>query len=55
MSGFLDNYDSNNKGDGKTDGQTRTKVSTGKIYEFVCSNVMTPGITERRTLMTRVS
>ena len=41
----LDKYESNNTGDGQTDGQTRTEVRTGKIYEFVRSNVMTPGVT----------
>ena len=51
----LDKYESNHTGDEKTDGQTRTEVRTGNIYEFVRLNVMTPGVTERRTLMTRVS
>ena len=45
---FVDKYESNHTGDGQTDGQTRTD-------EFVRSNVMTPGVTERKTLMTRVS
>ena len=51
----LDKYESNHIGDIKKDGQTRTEARTGKIYEFIRSNVMTPGVTERRTLMTRVS
>ena len=52
----LDKYESNHKGDGKTDKQTITEVyTTVKIYESVRSNVMTHGVTERRTLMTRVS
>ena len=52
---IVDKYESNHIGDGQTEGQTRTDVRTGKIYEFLQSNVMTPGVTERRTLMTRVS
>ena len=48
----IDKYESNHTGDVQTDGQTRTEVRTGKIYEFVRSNVMTPGVTKRRTLMT---
>ena len=55
FSGYEDKYESNHTGDGQTDGQTRTEVRTGKIYEFIRSNVITPGLTERRTLMTRVS
>ena len=51
----LDKYQSNRTGDGQMDGQTRTEVRTGKIYELIRSNVMTPGIKERRALMTRVS
>ena len=51
----LDKYESNHTYDGQTDGKKRTEVRTGKIYEFVRSNVMTPGVTERWTLMTRVS
>ena len=51
----LDKYESNHTGDGQTDGQTRTEVRMGKIYEFVQSNVMTCGVTERQTLMTQVS
>ena len=31
----LDKYESKHTGDGQTDGQTRTEVRTGKIYEFV--------------------
>ena len=50
----LDKYESNHTGDGKTDGQTRTDVRTKNIYELVRSNVMTPGVTEHRTLMPRV-
>ena len=50
----LDKYDSNHTGDGQTDGQTITGVCTGKIYEFAQSNVMTPDVTERQTLMTWV-
>ena len=52
---MLDKYESNHTGDGKTDGQTRTEVCTGKIYKLVRSNVMTPGVTERRTLMKQAS
>ena len=51
----LDKYESNHTGIGKTDEQTITDVYTGKIYEFVQSNVMTPCVTERETLMTWVS
>ena len=51
----LDKYESNHKGDGQTDGQIITEVRTENIYEFVRSNVMIPGVTERRALMTRVS
>ena len=40
----LDKYESNHTGDGQTNGQTRTEVRTGKIYEFVRLNVMTPGV-----------
>ena len=51
----LDKYESNHKGDEQKVGQKITEVRTGDIYEFIRSNVMTPGVTERRTLMTRVS
>ena len=51
----LDKYESNNTGDGQTDGQKRTELRTENIYESVRSNVMTPGVTEYCTLMTRVS
>ena len=51
----LDKYESNHTGDGQTDGQARTVIRTGKIYEFIRSNVMTPRVTESRTLMTRLS
>ena len=51
----LDKYESNRTGDGQTYVQTRMEVRTGNIYEFVRSNVMSPGVTERRTLMTQVS
>ena len=51
----LDKYESNNTCDGQTDRQTRTEVRTGKIYEFVQSNIMTPGVTKRWTLLTQVS
>ena len=51
----LDKYESNHTSDGQTDGQPRTEVRTGKIYEFVRSNVVTRGVTERQTIMTRVS
>ena len=37
------------------DRKTRTGVRTGKMYEYVQPNFMTPGVTERRTLITRVS
>ena len=40
----LDKYESNHTGDGQTDGQTRTEVRTINIYEFIRSNVMTPGV-----------
>ena len=48
----LDKYEINNTGDGKTYGQTIMEVLKGKIYEFVRSNIMTPGVMKRRTLMT---
>ena len=51
----LDKYKSNNKGYGQTEKQTRTKVHTGKIYEFIQPNIITPGVTKQRKLMTRVS
>ena len=51
----LDKYDSNRTGDRQTDGQTITEVRKGKIYEFVRSNVMTPGVTEFRKLITWLS
>ena len=38
----LDKYQSNHTGDGQTDGETRTEVRTGKIYEFVRSIIMIP-------------
>ena len=38
----LDKYQSNHTGDGQTDGETRTEVRTGKIYEFVRSTIMIP-------------
>ena len=47
----LDIYKSNHTGDGKTEGKTRTELRTGEIYEFVRLNVITPGVTEHRTLM----
>ena len=50
----LDKYESNHTGDRQTDGQTITKIRTGKIYKSVRSNVITHGVTERRTLMTQV-
>ena len=37
----LDKYESNHTSDGQIDRQTRTKVRTGKIYEFVQLNVVT--------------
>ena len=52
---FVDKYESNNTGDGQTDRQKRTEVCTGKIYEFLRSNDMTPGVTEHWTLMKWVS
>ena len=55
ITGVVDKYESNHTGDGQTDGQTRIGVRTGKIYAFVRLIVMTPAVTERRTLMTRVS
>ena len=51
----VDKYESNHTSDGQTDGQPRTEVRTVKTYEFVRSNVVTRGVTERQTLMTRVS
>ena len=51
----LDKYESNHTGHGKTDGQKITEVRTGNIYEFVRSNIMTPGVMKRWTSMTRVS
>ena len=40
----IDKYESNHTGDGKTNRQTRTEVRTEKMYEFVQSNFMTPGV-----------
>ena len=54
MSGFLDKYESNYTGDGKTDGKKGTEVRMVKIYEFLRLNVVTCGVTERRKLMARV-
>ena len=54
MNSYIDKYESNHTGDGQMDSQTRIEVRTGKIYEFVRSNIVTHGDTERRTLMTRV-
>ena len=51
----LDKYDSNHTDDVETDRKTRTEVCIGKIYEFVRSNFVTPGVTERQTLMAQVS
>ena len=51
----LDKYESNHIGDGKTEGKTRTEVSTEKIYKFIQSNDVTHGVTECQILMTRVS
>ena len=51
----LDKYESNYTDDGQTDRKMRTEVRTRKIYEFLRSNVMTPGVTERWKFMTRVS
>ena len=51
----LNKYESNHTGDGKADGQKRTEVRTGNIYEFLRSNVVTRGVTERQTLITQVS
>ena len=44
----VDKYVINHTGDGQADRQTITEVCTGNIYEFVRSNVMTPGVTEHR-------
>ena len=52
---FLDKYESNHTGDGQMDRKTRTEVRTGKIYKFVRSNVITPGVMERLILMTQLS
>ena len=49
----LDKYKSNHTGYGQTYGQTRTEVFTGKIYKFTRLNVLTHGVMERRTFMTR--
>ena len=38
----LDKYESNNTGDGQTDGETRMEVRTVNIYEFVRSTIMIP-------------
>ena len=51
---MLDKYGSNNSGDGKKDGPTITEVSTGNIYELIRSNIVTRGVTEFQTFMTRV-
>ena len=50
----INKYESNHTGDGQTDGQTITEVRTGKINEFVRSNVGSRGVTERLIFMTRV-
>ena len=50
----LEKVEINRTGDGQMDEQTRMEVRTVNIYEFVQSNFVTRGITERRTLMTRV-
>ena len=50
----LDKYEINHTGNGKTDGQKRTEVRTGNIYESVQSNVVNCGVTERHTLITQV-
>ena len=50
----LDKYEINHTSNGKTDGQKRTEVRTGNIYEYVQSNVVTCGVTERHTLITQV-
>ena len=52
---ILDRYESNHTGDEQRRGQTRTEVSTKKIYKFIQSNVVTCGIIERHTLITQVS
>ena len=51
----LDKYESNYTGNVQMDRQTRAEVRMRKIYDFVRFNVMTPGVTEHHTLMTRVS
>ena len=50
----IDKFQSNHTGDGQTEGKTRTEVLTVKIYEFLRSNVMTPGATELQALMLQV-
>ena len=52
---FLDKYEINHAGDGQTDRKSKTEVGKGKIYVFVRSNAMNPGVTQRWTLMTWVS
>ena len=49
----VDKYESNNTGDGQTDGPTIMQVNTGNIYKFIRSNIVTRGVTERQTLMTQ--
>ena len=51
----LDKYEINHTIDGQTDERKITEVRTGNIYEFVRSNVVTHGVTERWTLITRMS
>ena len=50
---WLDKYESNHAVDGQTDGQKIIEIRTGKIYEFVRSNVVTRDVIERWKLMTR--
>ena len=49
----LDKFESNHTGDGHKYEQTMMEVRTGNMYEFLRSNIMNPGGTERRELMPR--
>ena len=50
----LDKYKSNHTGDGQTNSKTIMEVRTKNIYNFLRSNVVTCGVKERQTLMTRM-
>ena len=51
----LDKREINHTGDGQADRKIRTDVSTVNIFKFIGLNAVNRGVTERWTLMTRVS